>query len=59
MRKFDRFGFEILEDEEPIDFTSIDEDDSDIMESDGTMWYESESVLYDDEFEDEEEEEIA
>ena len=43
-RKFDKYGFEILEDEEPLDYTSIDEDDGDLIDNE-RRWYEDDDYL--------------
>lgn len=50
-RKFDRFGFEILDDEEPLDFTSTDEDDEDLNCEDQKPWW---SEDHEDNFKEEE-----
>ena len=39
-RKFDKYGFEILEDEEPLDYTSIDEDDGDLIDNERRQYEE-------------------
>ena len=46
-RKFDKYGFEILEDEEPLDYTSIDEDDGDLIDNE-RRWYEEDDYLEED-----------
>lgn len=46
-RKFDKYGFEILEDEEPLDYTSIDEDDGDLIDNE-RQWYEEDDYLEED-----------
>ena len=39
-----KYGFEILEDEEPLDYTSIDEDDGDLIDNE-RRWYEEDDYL--------------
>lgn len=46
-RKFDKYGFEILEDEEPLDYTSIDEDDGDLVDKE-RRWYEDDDYAEED-----------
>lgn len=52
--KYDKYGFEVLEDEDPMDFTSTDNDDGDLNERDATPWWEDEDASYDDEYEEQE-----
>lgn len=46
MKKYDRFGFEVLEWQSPFDNTSIDDDYGDTDEYE-RPWYEEEDVCYD------------
>lgn len=46
-RKFDKYGFEILKDEEPLDYTSIDEDDGDLIDNE-RQWYEEDDYIEED-----------
>lgn len=39
--KYDKFGFEIVDYDEPMDFTSTDDDDGDTVETESVWWRDS------------------